>query len=388
MKFLALMLSLFLTLPLIADSKVKKSFDAEFKVIKNQEGEIVAIKAKNFYPKLNIKLLIEDIENKVNSFKSLFAQKAMNDRESFYEEHVFIAPIDYDISHEAKYVKDSLDLLADHDFVHFFRNLKNDDLLKEFQNRVLDEIKKYDPATLTRMDDPRFFLKADGLTKVLNWGLNQASKRFSSVPVLNFVSQIMDQVIAQIMIRRNYYQYMLMHYLDQYHASDIGLSDQEKAMALSSIYVSNLGLMDIKEILKAKDSWDNYGVLKLNGERKIAKNLINLIQAGSIAGVELKHLKEINFSFSDFDNNGNTEVYHLRVKSHKYSKKPALAFDYAEPNKIKVQRQLLMLAKVGLSFVTIPNFLKGQVISFIDSFYMVQAQREGALHAYLNINSI
>ena len=63
----------------------------------------------------------------------------------------------------------------------------------------------------------------------------------------------------------------------------------------------------------------------------------------------------------------------------------SIAYNYNKPDQIRRFRALLSLSKVGLSFLTLPSWLKGQVESFIDSFYVEQKKLEGALVAYFDI---
>ena len=62
------------------------------------------------------------------------------------------------------------------------------------------------------------------------------------------------------------------------------------------------------------------------------------------------------------------------------------AYNYDKPNKVKRFRSLLNIAQVGLGFIPIPGWLKGQVEGFISSFYVEQKRNEGALIGYFESN--
>ncbi len=63
----------------------------------------------------------------------------------------------------------------------------------------------------------------------------------------------------------------------------------------------------------------------------------------------------------------------------------ATAYNYDKPNQVKRFRSLLNLGQLGLSFLPIPGWLKGQVESFLKSYYVDQKRLEGALVAYFDL---
>jgi len=59
-----------------------------------------------------------------------------------------------------------------------------------------------------------------------------------------------------------------------------------------------------------------------------------------------------------------------------------VTLEYDRPKYVMRKRGLLRIVQVGLSFVTIPNFIKNIVNSYVDSTYVTQRITEGALYGY------
>ena len=64
----------------------------------------------------------------------------------------------------------------------------------------------------------------------------------------------------------------------------------------------------------------------------------------------------------------------------------ATAYNYDKPDQVRRFRSLLNLGQVGLGFLPLPSWLKNQVESFIESYYVEQKRTEGALVGYFDIN--
>ena len=79
---------------------------------------------------------------------------------------------------------------------------------------------------------------------------------------------------------------------------------------------------------------------------------------------------------------GARKIYHLHLSNHKFTSKPALAYDYSQPKRVKRTRALLNIAGVAVGFIKMPNILKTNVDSFLKSFYVEQVRMEGALVGY------
>ena len=94
----------------------------------------------------------------------------------------------------------------------------------------------------------------------------------------------------------------------------------------------------------------------------------------------------MNFAFGEFSVEGNRKIYNLLANQHMFSNKPALAYDYSNPTKVKRERALLNLAQVALGFIPgIPGFIKSAANSFIDSMHKEQRLLEGALVAHFEL---
>ena len=89
-----------------------------------------------------------------------------------------------------------------------------------------------------------------------------------------------------------------------------------------------------------------------------------------------------NFAFVEVVEDGNKVVKNLLNNGHSFSSKASTAYDYSNPNKVRRFRALLNLGELGLGFLPIPGWIKSNVESFIESFYVEQRLTEGALIGY------
>ena len=94
----------------------------------------------------------------------------------------------------------------------------------------------------------------------------------------------------------------------------------------------------------------------------------------------------LNYAFSEAEYKGERVIVNLFDKQNMFDSKPAIAFSYDNPMKIKRLRMVLTLAELGLSFVPLPSFVKGIVEDYVKSFYEKQQITEGALLAHFEVN--
>ena len=100
---------------------------------------------------------------------------------------------------------------------------------------------------------------------------------------------------------------------------------------------------------------------------------------GPLSNVRFENVKKIDYAFAEVTEQGARKIYHLHVANHMFTSKPALAFDYANPQRVKRNRALLNLAGVAMGFIKIPGWLRSSADNFMKSFYVQQVRMEGAL---------
>ena len=208
--------------------------------------------------------------------------------------------------------------------------------------------------------------------------LNLAKRWLSSVPVLNTAMYIIVEVERLIRERRLYHQNMLLHYLDKLKPEDMGLTHSEVSRAWSSIYESRIPWFAFWESNKAKANWEKYGPNNFYMNFRMASSRLRNYRSNY---VEIQ--KRINYGFQEVVSKKYGKVILNLVDSKdEYSSAPSIAYYYDDPNKIVKMRLILTVARLGLSFVPIPQFIKDMGDSFLKSRYVNQSLTEGALFAH------
>src|SRR5690606_13664337 len=131
---------------------------------------------------------------------------------------------------------------------------------------------------------------------------------------------------------------------------------------------------NIFESNRASENWTKYGI----------NNFYRQVRAGNTRMTTWSNAsaQKLNFAFARVNENGVSKIYHLHNNLHQFSSKPALAYDYTSPSKLKNQRALMNLSGLALGFVPVPGWIKSNVQGFINSFYVEQVRVEGALVGY------
>src|SRR5690606_10618211 len=118
---------------------------------------------------------------------------------------------------------------------------------------------KFDLAVVASPMDAKYFYRRNVTYEVVTRALNFAKKKFDSVPLLNLASFMIVKVHDLVLEQRLYHQYMLMHYLENAGAKEIGLTDKEIDRVYSSVFEARIQAINFQESKRAAANWDKYG---------------------------------------------------------------------------------------------------------------------------------
>src|SRR5690606_18642214 len=194
---------------------------------------------------------------------------------------------------EAQSIKDSLLNIPNINVDHAFNELKNAGFWKEFERKLHEAFLFIDPSVMANLEDPRFFYKRQVTYKVVNWALEQAKNRFSSMPVLNIASFVIVRVHDMMMEQRHFHHNMLLHYFDRIPETELGMTKGEMDRTVSSIYEYRIDVTDIFSSNAAARDWANWGVNKFFMQVRSGNS-----RMGSM-GIE--NAKKLNFAFAEAD---------------------------------------------------------------------------------------
>ena len=174
---------------------------------------------------------------------------------------------------------------------------------------------------------------------------------------------------------------MLLHYLQNSSEAELGLTVEEADKIFSSIYESRISAINYRESNQAAATWAKYGLNKFYAMVRTANNKLRR------SARTMDAVQRYNFAFFEAKIDGERVVKNLIHFKHGWSSQMATAYNYDQPDKVRRFRSLLNLGQVGLGFLPIPGWLKGQAESFIESYYVEQKRLEGALVGYFESNS-
>ncbi len=379
-------LGLIMSFQVMADSTLE-GFKSRFTLVKNDSGKVTLIKLNRVVAHFSIMPFIEQIKADLlnEQHSALLTDDAVREQqidEALYELGYNVYDKNSDGYEEALRTKESFLNIKNIDVNASFNELNQKDFWKEFENKLNEAFLLIDPTILANLDDSRFFYKKQVIYKVVVWALDQAKKKFSNIPVLNIASFVIVRVHDMMMEQRHFHHNMLLHYFELIPETKLGMTKEEVDRAVSSIYEYRIDVTNLPESNRAAQDWMNFGMNNFYRTVRTANNRVRTWDENVFSNVDFQNVKKINFGFAEVTDKDTRKIYHLHVNAHQFSRKPALAHNFARPQQVKQLRAILNLSGVALGFIQMPGWLKGQVEGFINSMYVNQVRMEGALVAH------
>jgi hypothetical protein len=384
-RFITMCFGLMLTLSAFAQDMSIQGFNDRFKIVKNDQNKVTVIKLKKAVTKFTIMPFIEQIKDDLIKEQHTFNALGSAEKEAQINE--LMRDMGYEMdskeawSFEASALKSALMNIPNINIEEAFVGVNQTDFWKEFQTKLQEAMLFIDPTVLANLEDPRFFYKKNVTYKVVEWALREAQKRFSNIPVLNIATFVIVRVHDMMLEQRHFHHNMLLHYFETIPETEFGMTKEEVDRSVSSIYEYRIDATNFIESNKAARDWLNYGMNNFYMTVRSGNSRIREWQ-GPLTNVRFQNIKKLNFNFVEVTEDGARKIYHLHKNAHQFSSKPALAFDYSNPSRVKRNRALLNLGGVAIGFIKLPGWLKGSVETFIKSFYVEQVRLEGALIGY------
>jgi hypothetical protein len=375
-------------------------FKKRFKFIRDKESnKVIAVKAKFIVSDFAIMPYLNMIKKSIKkqqeiaraSGNQLLSTRGINSYEDYIDrvfeemDHIELdtreglsnrRQNESDIIRRKSTLKKSLLNLTSVNIDQVMNQIARKGIMAEYQKRLKNIFLQFRLDLIANLDDSRYFYRRNVTHKVVTWGLNQAKKRFSSVPLLNTASYIIVEVEKLLREQRMLSQNILLHYLSEYEPEELGISEEELYKLQSSIYESRIAWTGFQESNRAAKDWLAYGPQKFFNFVLTGKNRLRRVR------YVFKDIKKINFAFVQAEEEGVKKIYNVLDGRHMFNSKPAVAINLDKPYAVRNLRNLLRLGQLGLSFVSLPNFIKSAANSFANSVYKVQALNEGALLGY------
>ncbi len=384
-RFITMSIGLMLSFSAFAQDLSIEGFNNRFSLVRNTEGKVTVVKLKKATTTFSIMPFIEQIKQDLKDEQASFNGLTGEDKEAEIDgmlNDMGLDPYAKDQgAEEARKIKEALLNIPNINVDAAFTELDQRDFWLEFQRRLQEAFLFIDPTVLANLNDSRFFYKKQVTYKVVIWALEQAKKRFSNVPILNIASFVIVRVHDMMMEQRHFHHNMLLHYFETIPETKLGMTKEEVDRTVSSIYEYRIDATDFLSSNRAARDWLNYGMNSFYTQVRSGNARVRTWE-DPMTNVNFQNIKKLNFAFADVTQDGAREIYHLHLNAHQFTSKPALAYDYANPKRVKRNRALLNLGGVALGFIQIPGWLKGNIDNFLKSFYVEQVRMEGALVGY------
>ena len=359
-----------------SDALVSEAFNKRFKLVRNDEGKLTAVKMRLYSKRFTIapylKQIKADLIEQIRLMKSKDVHAQFEIDELLEELESSIEKSTHgDQAENVHVLRRSFANLPVIKVEDTLKKIQLKGVLKRFQTELKKVLKMLDLAIIADPTDTRYFYRKNVTYTVVKEALEFAKKRFDNIPVLNLASFVIVRVHEMILEQRLVYQNMLLHYL-QNHETMLGMTTTEVNRVFSSVYESRIPVTGFQESNLAKRTWGKYGLNKFYavvrmGNNKIRRNRTLVME------------KHVNFGFIEVKEEGQRVIKNLINNKHMFSGKMATAYYYDKPNKVRRFRTLLNLGQLGLGFLPIPGWIKSNVESFVESYYVQQKRTEGAL---------
>lgn len=355
------------------------SFQARFDLVRNDAGQVVQIKDRSIQAATSLRPYIEFVRNTLKEEQALMANKSLYESEMselFAELNVENAdgtelPVDFETFMSSMQEVGTLDIDGIFEHPGFI------EVMREFEFKLFEALQSLNPRIIADLENSSFFYTKTASYQAVKFALDFAKRRLSSIPVLNTASYVLVEIEKMIRERRTFHQNMLLHYVEMYSPEELGLTKVESDHVFSSIYESRIAWFNIWESRSAKENWSKYGTNKFYADFRLATNRLRNFRTGYSSLGE-----RLNFGFQEATVGGERVILNLFQNEAMFKNVPAIAYNYDRPKLVQRKRIALMVADLGISFVTIPQFMKDIASTYLKSHYEQQRLTEGALFGH------
>ena len=366
-------LLLLVTTSTFADSFLIDDFNKRFKVHRDESGKATMILDREVYGDFKVRPYIEFIKSAIMHQQANFDESYIN---GLVEEEMKNG----DKNH-APIIMDSMNEIRKLNVRDIFSNPKFNEVISKYEKELSDALSVLSFGVLANMEKPTFFYYRRLTYEVTLMGIKLAKRWLSNVPVLNTAMYVIVEVEKLIRERRLYHQNMLLHYLDKLTPEQLGLTHSEVSRAWSSIFESRIPWYAFWESNNAKANWEKFGPNNFYANFRMASNRLRNYRNNY---VEIQ--TRINYGFQVVTSKEKGKmILNLLDSRDEFSTAPSVAYYYDDPNKVMKDRLIFMVARLGLSFVPIPQFIKDLGDSFLKSKYTRQPYLKALYLLILNL---
>lgn len=330
---LAFLLSLFLCFSLQAEESLD-AYKKRFRIIRDEEGRALRIIDKSLHTRLSF-----------TKFSQTYFNWFIKESPILSMASEFVSP---GAQSESVEINRQLNTILETVRKYQLGILIKSNAFKKINLFLSSEFKKVSIVgfrTVSNLENTTFFYQDKHYRKIEGGTLKEVSKYFPSIKDEKVVGYLVERYIGFLRDARSYHQSMLLHYLINFKAKDLGISDGEVAMAISSILEGDIKKHNILSRRRLKKNWETFGKNKLREIREESlKTVINFSdQYGHTPYFANPYFARTTLKRGE-------EVWINPYYQNKaLDNSPSLSFDFSRPNFVYKQRryyELLLFAEV------------------------------------------
>jgi hypothetical protein len=228
--------------------------------------------------------------------------------------------------------------------------------------------------TVSNLENTTFFFQKKDYRRIEGATKKEVAKYFPRIVDEMVVSYLVTRYIGFLRDSRTYHQSILLHYLTNFKAKDLGMNEQEVGKAISSVLEADIKIHNFISRRRLKRNWDRYGKKKL---LEIAKESLKTVVG---FGDQYQHSPFFaNPYFARTKMSRGEEVWIIPYYQNKaLDNTPSLSFDFSRPNFVYKKRRYYEL----ILFAEIQSDSKKLKKYFTHLKFRRQMLKEGLLYGF------
>jgi hypothetical protein len=348
-------------------------FLKHFKIRRDAAGKLQTISLESKAGGLSLRLILEELKKDIQAVQGTLKMTNAENLVAELDEVSYEGwPADY-----RRLAIQSISALEKLDVDAAFADSKFQDVIRKFEAELNGSAPFY--KVMAAPNNPTYFYQRAVLSAIVHQVLSYAKKTLGNVPILSVVTFVIERAEHMIVQRRAFHHNLMLHYLENFEAEQLTLTEKEVSLIRSSIYESKIPANQIWVSRYAKKNWDSYGELNFASDIGTSNATLKIARGGA----RYEKLEgRLNYAFQIVTQKGTRKIVNLYDRRFMFSTWPSDAYIFTSPKKVERQRRLLRLTQMGIRMVPVYPSVMGLFSSFIDSMYKDQVITEGALYGW------
>jgi hypothetical protein len=254
---------------------------------------------------------------------------------------------------------------------------KASSVYQKLEQNWMDEVKNGSFSIIANLEDKYYFYKINLHTQLMKGVISLAKSVVPGGAALNAVTYIIKRFSSFVEDSKAYHQNILLQYLTTFSPKDLGITEQERNLAISSIMEAKTKWFDVFSLFRVKKNWEGFGLRKIEKQqKKVWKRLSKHRNKYSYVGDSIgTYFYNVGFK------KGNNGIVNLLKGKFLFNSRPSVTWIKERPNYVFTKRLVYELAKFAVSVIPV-KFVSSVFNPLVNSFHKTQIKQEGNLWGY------